>query len=354
MMDSTMYNYDRKAAFMEFYINGGRNKDAARYRQRDAVTALNKVAIVEAKYKKDFCEFKSGSTEMNDLCVLWLNNLADTRRVRMTSILRAYLKWCYQNDYINAEQYYGHDMTSTVSRSSNKTDVWSSMLIKQMEVASENETNSLDSDFIFEDKESFIEYVSTVLGHEKYTMPAALMVLLYYQFESTAITKILKSEVDTAEHTVQNVYIDDEVAFGIIYRAKIIDSYSTTFERNNKNYDRIEYYADSPYLLRNTSRGRKKEQETDQQVPYSFVKKVMEVERKANKELPENSPYKNVIIKGATISKLKLFHEMRVDEKKYGLEFVKENIIDGKYGNYTVPQTVYREYCLMASKARKI
>ena len=166
MMDSTMYNYDRKAASMEFYINGGRNEDAARYRQRDAVTALNKVAIVETKYNKDFCEFKSGSTEMNDLCVLWLNNLADTRRVRMTSILRASLKWCYQNDYINAEQYYGHDMTSTVSRSSNKTDVWSSMLIKQMEVASENETNSLDSDFIFEDKDSFIEYVSTVLGHE--------------------------------------------------------------------------------------------------------------------------------------------------------------------------------------------
>ena len=199
-----------------------------------------------------------------------------------------------------------------------------------------------------------MKYVSTVLSHEKYTMPAALMILLYYQFESTAVTKILKSEVDTTGHTVQSVYIDDEKAFSIIYRAKILDSYNTTFERNNKNYERIEYYADSPYLLRNTSRGRKKEQETEQPVPYSFVKKVMEVERKANKELPENSPYKNVIIKGATISKLKLFHEMRVDEKKYGLEFVKENIIDGKYGNYTVPQTVYREYCLMASKARKI
>lgn len=353
-MDSMMYNHDRKAAFMEFYINGGRDKSAAKYRQRDAATALNKVAIVETKYNKDFCDFKSGSAEMSDLCLLWLNNLADPRRVRMTSILRAYLKWCYQNDYINAEQYYGHDMTGTVSRSSNKSDVWSSMLVKQMEVASENETNSLDSDFIFENKEEFVKYVSTVLGHEKYTMPAALMILLYYQFESAIVTKILKSEVNTKDHTVRNIYIDNEVAFDIIHRAKIIDSYSTTFERNNKNYERIEYYADSPYLLRNTSRGRKKEQETDQQVPYSFVKKIMEVERNANKELPEDSPYKNVIIKGATISKLKLFHEMRADEKKYGLEFVKENITDGKYGNYTVPQTVYREYCLMASKARKI
>lgn len=354
MMDSMMYNHDRKAAFIEFYINGGRDEGAAKYRRRDAVTALNKVSIVETKYNKDFCEFKSGSSEINDLCVLWLNNLADSRRVRMTSILRAYLKWCYQNDYIDAEQYYSHDMTNTMYRKSSKNDVWSSMLIKQMEIASENETNSLDADFIFEDKESFIEYVSTVFGHERYTMPAALMILLYYQFESTAITKILKSEVDEDRHTVKDVYIDDEVAFNIICRAKAIESYNTTFERKNKIYYRIEYYVDSPYLLRNTSRGRRKEQESDQQVPYSFVKKIMGVERKANEELPEDSPYKNVIIKGATISKLKLFHEMRADEKKYGLEFVKENITDGKYGNYTVPQTVYREYCLMASKARKI
>lgn len=33
MMDSTMYNHDRKAAFMEFYINGGRNENTIRYRQ---------------------------------------------------------------------------------------------------------------------------------------------------------------------------------------------------------------------------------------------------------------------------------------------------------------------------------
>ena len=52
MMDSTMYNHDRKAAFMEFYINGGRNENTIRYRQRDAVTALNKVAIVEAAQQR--------------------------------------------------------------------------------------------------------------------------------------------------------------------------------------------------------------------------------------------------------------------------------------------------------------
>ena len=342
------YNKDRKLLFVEEYSKQGKTEQAIKTRANNCYSVFGNVCSIENKYNKDLCEFLYGGPETDDLYLTWFNNISCGRATIYTTMIRAYVKWCYENNYINAKTYSEHGLIFECrKRPNNEKNVTNAIKIKQMKLA---ENNEVSTEFIFENEEAFLKYIQELFRDEKYVMTAAVAVLLYYQFDFNTIRDILKTDVDEERHTVLNTPIENEDAFKIIYKAKVATEYTTFVDyvtRSASGFTRVETYMDCPYLLRTTSRGIKN---PTGKISASYACRFVSFEKEAMKTLPADSLYKGILIRSNTISKLKTFHRIREDEMKFGLKYVEEAIKDNRY-NSTM---TYYNYCLMASKMKSI
>lgn len=343
------YNEDRKKSFIDEYSKHGRTENSKGTRIKDCNTVFNNTAIIEKRYDKDFSDFLNGSTEIDDLYLIWLNNITAGRVKIYAAILNAYLRWCYENNYITAKGYTSHAFYAIYNEpKENKQHLESHLTLKRMEVAKSAKDNAFSKDFIFKDQNSFIKYISVLFSGDRFVMPAAMAVLLYYQFGFETVRNILKSDVDVVNHTVSGIDIDNPCAFKMILNAMNATEYISIVEsKNNVAFERITEYVNSPYLLRPISRGPKY---SNGQVSVNYPYKMNSFEDEAMKVLDPNSPYHGITIRAVTILRLKEFHTMKKDEEQYGYMYVKKKIDSNEY-NSTL---TYHDYCVLSSKARSI
>lgn len=355
MTSELMYNTDRKEPFIEYYVDYRRaNQDVSdetrKNRRVRASGVFNRLGPIEKNYDKDFCEFLDGSPEMDDVYLRWLNQVTDSFRNVVVPVMKSYVAWCYENGYIDARTYKEHGITNLKNEKSK--DLKRSITSKQLNLI-EREIEKNYGDFVFADEESFIEYVEVVLSVDKYLMIAVAMILCYYQFEAEEMRNLLKTDVNPIDHTVKGVHITSDKAFDIILRSTKMSAYLTKSEIKANVFYRSEYFQDSVYLLRSSTRGNKKEQE-DPRVGATFMQNITVAQKNAAKALPVNSPYKHITITPKNIKKLKIFHEIKKDEETHGTDYMIHQMYDGVYRPAFYKDRGYRQYCLMIKKVKNI
>ena len=350
--NDNLYNADRKLSFIDHYSKFGKTESANAYRRKFCLNIFGRLAPVEKRHNKDFCEFArkdSGMDEFDELYIGWLNTLSTQRAANITSILRAYIKWCYENNYISFREYVAHEFASTYGRVPRRTDSPAPIIARQLQAAKKGEARQ-SKDFVFENEGAFINYVRALFKDDRYIMIATLVILLYYQFDFETARGILKSEVDIKNRKVRDTVIDNSDAFSIICDAANATEYKTFVEYNSDvSFERIETYVDSPYLLRNAARGASDPDPDGKISPY-FMSKLVRREKEAAECLPKDSPYNGILIKSYTISKLKVLFEIKKDEDEYGQAYVKNKL---EAGEYDTPWD-YRSYRLMCARMKPI
>lgn len=342
-VDDKIYNRDRKAEFINFYVGQGETGKTQKSRENTVLSVFRHTGPIEKRYNKDFCEFSLGSPEMDDVYLLWFNSLCSGTQRRLAAVMKSYVLWCYENQYINARTYKNHGvMVNRTSPKKNAFGTKSEITAKQVEAIQKND--KYESDFIFEDEESFMNYVQNLFYGGRYAMTATVVILLYYQFDFDSIRDLLKTDVNKEDHSVKTVIIDNDFAFRTIWNSVISTGYEAIVNLGDKQTTRIVEYVDSPYLVRNVVRRNM----VQDQISVHYAHKLISFEKEASMLLPNNSPYKDIYIRSSVIRKLKSFHQMRLDQLTYGSDYVISHM--KSYGS----EMTYADYCMMASKAKKI
>ena len=342
-VDDKIYNYNRKVEFIDFYVGQGETDSAKKSRADAALSVFRHIGPIEKRYDKDFCEFSLDSQEMDDVYLLWFNKLCAGSQRRLVAVMKSYVLWCYENQFISAREYKSHGiMIKRASLKKNVFETCSEITVKQIEAIQKK--NKYESDFIFEDEESFMNYVQNLFYSGRYTMTATVVVLLYYQFSFDSIRNLLKTDVNKESHSVKTVVINNDYAFSVIWNSVISTGYETIVNLGDKQISRMVEYVDSPYLVRSIVKG----DMVQDQISVHYAHKLISIEKEASAFLPDDSSYKDIYIRSSVIQKLKSFHQMRKDQLYYGTDYVIKHV--ESYGS----GITYTDYCIMASKAKKI
>lgn len=343
------YNKERKEEFIEYHSSKKAETDEPVYDKwkYDRIkTVFRKISIFEYRYNKDFCELRPfvDNDFTTDVYREWLSNLTSQTSRNWMSILRAYLKWCRDQGFIDARAYEEHPFFEKYQKKDDKIEgcsLRSAKAIRSIKSRLDDDSEpNVDNDFVFLNENEFFDYIQELFVKEdgRYLMYAVLCCLLYYGFSHKEIPEIKRLEVDEQKRKVRDVIITNDIAFKIICEAKHAESYVVTGAFRAIKYE----YPDTQYLLRT--------RKTPDKINASFIRKILDYEDKAAKELPAMSKYKNIRIKGSTISKLSTFYQMRNDEMIFGSEIVKDKI---KNKAYQEPIS-YQTYWLMLAKAKEI
>lgn len=312
-----------------------------------ARASFNKLAVFEKEFDKDFCELKRGIDEnfISSLYNKWLSNLSDIYSIAVHTVLRNYVVWCYNNDIITRVQYFRHPFyEKTIMKwnyNDNKRAQSASLRVKnQIDYISDNKSDRDLGNYIFHSEDEFFDYIDTLFGNPQNIMYAAACSLLYYGFSNDEIRYIRKDEVDEILFTVQNVKIDNDIAWKLICAAKHTDSYILEYESGEKTV----FLTDTPYLIR----GRPADSEGEP-ISKAFIKRIYSREKEMVNSLPIQSGYKNILIKVSLIKKLRAFYQMMREEQEYGIDYVMDKILNEEY----CTPIKYREYQIMRARIGK-
>lgn len=338
------YNKEWKDQYLEYIKTKITRNSLSR-----TITALNRVAVIEERFQKDICFFQVDSHEAKALYLDWLNNCVDAVTSEYISMLRRYINWAYDTGLIDSATYMANELTSMMYDSSSGEQRVGRQVTKrvsdQQKLGKEEEPDK-NVDFIFDSENALFNYFGTVFKDGKYAMYGAIMVLYYYGFDIPSMRSLLKSDVDDSEGTIAGVRVDNTKAFDLILRAKYIEGYDSHGANKSDYYKVKAYFEDNKYLLR----GRWKSKDPDERIPEAYIYKTFGFEKEAVKKLPEDSPYKGILVKPKTVSRMRGFFEMYKDELEYGEPFVKMSFM---YNKYDVMYD-YNTYLLMRAKVRSI
>jgi hypothetical protein len=349
MKNNDYYNKERKVKFIELYASkknelGDTITDT--WKLRRVETVFRKLSVFEYRYDKDFCELKPVEDEnfTKDIYREWLGNLTSQTSRNWTSVLRAYIEWCQEERIITPRAYAEHPFYSKYRTREERIEgcsLRSAKAVRTIKTILEDDIEpDAKNDFVFSNENDFFDYVKELFDTEdgQYIMYAVICCLLYYGFSHEEIPEIKRIEVDEQKKTVRRVLITNDKAFEMICKAKHADQYTVTGTSRTIKYS----FPDTAYLLRT--------RKTLDKVNASYIRKLLDYEDKAAKDLPTSSKYKNIRIKGSTISKLATFYQMRNEEESLGSNVVKSKIENKEYKE----PISYQTYWLMLAKAKQI
>ena len=349
----SFYNEDRKKEFLYDYagekdekgnliLDESGNfviKNQADYTRCRAV--LRRIAVFEFRYGKDFCELQNGVDKdfLNSIYSELFSNLSEYTSKVYHIILRKYVMWCHDKNYISSVQCYDHPfyisrITGWKTRTSD--DFRSMRTKKQIECLQENIEESQNENYIFKSENEFFEYVEELFGSTEYIMDAAICCLLYYGFEMKDIRTIKRTDVNDRTHTVCGVKIENTDAFKLIKKAKHASSYVALCDTLTVN----RCYVDGPYLIRSH-----RIESVDNPISMTYMWKLLDREEKAAKRDRVSLKYRGIRIKPVLISKLRVFYKAVSDKEEYGLDYVLEKFRTRQY-----KPLKYREFQSMLLK----
>ena len=358
------YNEELKTRFIldkmcEKDSNGDPAKDSAgeyiilaksKNRYNKVRSIFHKLAAFEQKYEKDFYEIESDKDEefINDLFSRWISELNENYSIFVLSIFKQYIMWCRDEGLLSTQRYYQHpffDMEMSGWKKKDTSSTFRSERVKnQLEAIANKSTDELAENYVFPSEDDFFTYVVSVFSEEGAIMTGAIMCLLYYGFQSEEIRVIKRKDVDVDTRTVCGKYIDHDIAWSIICKAKNTTTYLPNHAKGQLGKLEMNL-GDGPYLIR-TSR----ESSNDNPVPIGYFKDLYRREKKIVEGLPPTSNYKNILVKTSTIKNLREFYEIMSEEHEYGIEYVAEKF---RQNQYDTPLT-FRKYQIMREKARKL
>lgn len=192
---------------------------------------FHKLAAFEQKYEKDFYEIESDKDEefINDLFSKWISELNENYSIFVLSIFKQYIMWCRDEGLLSTQRYYQHpffDMEMSGWKKKDTSSTFRSERVKnQLEAIANKSTDELAENYVFPSEDDFFTYVVSVFSEEGAIMTGAIMCLLYYGFQSEEIRLVKRKDVDVDTRTVCGKYINHDIAWSIICKAKNTTTY---------------------------------------------------------------------------------------------------------------------------------
>ena len=308
---------------------------------------FNKLGRVESVYNKDFSDIQSETDKkmIDDIYLICFSNITATAGRSALCILKAYLLWCRDNDYITTKQYNENPFRRTISddyeqiRSGQiKTTTTRSERIKKT-IETINNANDIDSDYIFKTEDEFFSYINELFSPDAFIMEAAVCCLLYYGYTYEEIVNVKRYEVDDEAHLVGDTEIENDAAFNLILRAK----YATVFHTTGDYKRKACRYCEGRYLIRSHMK-----RSEDRPLGLASISIFSRYVERAAGELPIGHKYKDIRVRSATIRKLKMFYSALKDGEQYGTNYAVTKLKNKEYGTLD-----YGTYLVMLAKINK-
>lgn len=342
------YNETQKQQYLDAFEKAMLDANAQKKNER-CIPRIKKIfeqtAPVEEEIGKDISEFNQ--TDVNKLYSEYINKFTSMTAQYKLMQLYNYLIWCRDEGIITGFQFECHPLSGKYigggkERTSKRFTERYDVLVGDVK----KNNNIYADDFVFETQDGLFRYFETLLYDDRWLMLRVCLYLMYYGFDNSTIISIKKNEVDSENHSVCGVTIDNVRAFDAIYKAKFADSYVIPNEYNGRRI----MYIPSDYLIRGIGQGKVKGQDDDGMISINFVRRAKTKLTEASKGLPMGSPYKEIGIVPSHLAKQHYYHIVRREELNTSLEYVSDKL---KRDAYDFRFSLY-DYKVMRAVAKDI